>query len=61
MFVQVLSLVETCHCTVGVGVPVAAAVKVAWPPKVVAVSTGDRVTVGADWGIELDEDVDWMK
>ena len=38
--------VESCHCTVGVGVPVAAAVKVAVPPAVTDWLAGEVVTAG---------------
>ena len=38
--------VLTCHCTVGVGVPVAAAVKVAFAPAVTVWLAGWVVTCG---------------
>ena len=38
--------VSTCHCTVGVGVPVAAEVKVAFAPAATVWLTGSRVTFG---------------
>ena len=37
----------TCHCTVGVGVPVAAAVKVAVPPEITTRLAGFAVMTGA--------------
>ena len=40
-------LVLTCHCTVGVGLPVAAAVKLAVEPAVTVVLLGFRVMKGA--------------
>ena len=39
-------LVETCHCTVGAGTPVPAAVKLAGWPWATWVLTGEAVTVG---------------
>ena len=47
IFVQVVPLVLTCHCTVGAGVPVAAAVKMAVPPTFTLVATGCVVITGA--------------
>ena len=41
--------VLTCHCTVGVGLPLAAAVKVAVWPAVTVWLTGWVVIDGADW------------
>src|ERR1700733_2040584 len=40
-------LVLTCHCTVGVGFPLAAAVKVTLPP-VMTLLTGFSVTAGGE-------------
>ena len=39
--------VDTCHCTVGVGLPEAAAVNVAVAPAVTVAFAGCVVTVGA--------------
>src|ERR1700691_5397449 len=39
-------LVDTCHCTVGLGLPLAAAVKLAGWPASTVVLTGEVVTVG---------------
>jgi hypothetical protein len=48
MFVQVLPLfVLTCHCALGVGTPVAAAVKVTELPADTVSFTGSMVTTGA--------------
>ena len=44
-------LVLTCHCTVGVGLPLAAAVKVAVWPAVTVWLAGWVVTVGANWAV----------
>ena len=41
-------LVLLCHCTVGVGVPLAAAVNVAVAPAVTVVPAGWVVMLGAD-------------
>ena len=50
MFAKVAPpLLESCHWTVGVGLPVAAAVKLTLWPAVTVWSVGFVVTVGADW------------
>ncbi len=41
------AFVETSHCTVGLGEPVAAAVKLAVPPEVMVTLDGFDVTTGA--------------
>jgi len=46
-------LVESCHCTVGVGLPDAAAVKVALAPAVTVSLAGWALTVGAYWTISV--------
>ena len=43
--------VLTCHCTVGVGLPLAAAVKVAVWPAVTVWLVGWVVTEGANWAV----------
>src|SRR5271166_4710107 len=43
--------VLTCHCTVGVGLPLAAAVKVAVWPAVTVWLAGWVVTEGANWAV----------
>ena len=45
---HVVPLVLLCHCTVGVGVPLAAAVNVAVAPAVTVVPAGWVVMLGAD-------------
>ena len=45
--------VLTCHCTVGVGFPLAAAVKVAVEPAAALVLTGLVVTVGAKFTVSV--------
>ena len=45
--VQVVPLMLLCHCTVGVGVPLAAAVNVAVSPAFTVVPTGWVVMLGA--------------
>ena len=47
MFVNVTPSVLTCHCTVGAGVPLAAAVKVAVEPAAALTLTGLVVIAGA--------------
>ena len=49
--------VETCHWTVGVGVPVAAAVKLADWPCTTATSAGEAVTVGGESTVRVAADV----
>ncbi len=52
--VQVLPLlVLTCHCTVGVGLPEAAALKVTWVPALTDLLAGWKVITGAESGIGL--------
>ena len=46
MSVKEPPLVFTCHCTVGVGLPVAAAVNVACDPEVTVAFDGSWVTEG---------------
>ena len=47
MFVNVTPSVLTCHCTVGVGVPLAAAVNVAMAPLATLMLAGFVVITGA--------------
>ena len=49
--------VETCHCTVGAGVPVAAAVKLADWPSTTATLAGEVVTVGGESTVRVAADV----
>jgi hypothetical protein len=46
-------LVLTCHCTVGVGVPVAAAVNVAVVPAVTVVLVGCKLINGAEFTVRV--------
>ena len=46
-------LVFTCHCTVGVGVPVAAAVNVAVSPSKAVTLDGCRLITGATFTVRL--------
>ena len=46
IFVHVVPLVLDCHCTVGVGVPFAAEVKMAFAPAHLVCDAGCVVTVG---------------
>ena len=46
MFVHVVPLVLTCHLTVGVGEPLAAAMKLAVAPEVTVLLVGCVVTAG---------------
>ena len=41
--------VLTCHCTVGVGEPLAAAVKLVVPPALTVAAAGFVVTTGRFW------------
>ena len=45
--------VETCHCTVGVGKPLAAAVNVAVPPEQVVWFVGCVVIAGASFTVSV--------
>ena len=47
------ALVESCHCTVGVGLPDAAAVKATVAPAVTVSLTGWVLTVGAYWTVNV--------
>jgi hypothetical protein len=47
MFVQVVPSVLDCHCTVGVGEPLAAALKLAVDPEVTVLLVGCVVMAGA--------------
>jgi hypothetical protein len=47
MFVQVVPSVLDCHCTVGVGEPLAAALKLAVDPEVTVLLVGCVVTAGS--------------
>jgi hypothetical protein len=50
IFVQVVPFVLTCHCTIGVGEPLAAEVKLTLLPEQIACETGCVVTAGAMTG-----------
>ena len=54
MFVQLLpEFVLNCHCTVGVGLPDAAAVNVAVDPAVTVTLAGWVVTAGAEFTVSV--------
>ena len=46
-------LVESCHCTVGVGFPLAAAVKLTFDPAVIDWFCGFVVTVGGKFTVSV--------
>lgn len=53
MLVQVVPLVLACHCTVGAGLPLAAAVKTAVCPALTVNGTGCVVTAGGVFTVNV--------